>query len=337
MKYFMLMVLLSFGAFAQDDNFYNFADHTLVSPAEGMWYDKDEPGRGVTVEIQDGRILATYFGYKQNGDAIWWQGVGYRDDNNQNKYAGSFSTGKNGQCVGCAYTAPEFDEANSIGDFTMTFVNGNEADFTWAGKNMTLVKYYYGYEKPIDRAKGLWVLRRVNDFSSSFTKDFLLWEDRTVIGAGNARYKVVTGLEIRTFNVAAAVQVYDHGIGDWVVIFAYAQPPGEYSHSEAYVVKLDHVSGKSSFNSTFAPGFISSLDAETYHENIPVEAVRIADLDAAQPYIEYNSQFLSELKSLSVSEKSAITPTKTINFIDQNVVDGLVLLKGVIEDIYSEL
>lgn len=334
MKYFMLMVLLSFGAFAQDDNFYNFADHTLVSPAEGMWYDKDEPGRGVTVEIQDGRILATYFGYKQNGDAIWWQGVGYRDDDNQNKYAGSFSTGKNGQCVGCAYTAPEFDEANSIGDFTMTFINGNEADFTWAGKDMTLVKYYYGYEKAVDRVKGLWSIRVGRENAAAVTRDFLLWNEVTAIGQGNARHKVLTGVEARFGFVAAAISV--HVDGQDVYVFASANEQGQ---GFIYSLYLDHVSGRNDINDNTVTGglFEFGKDRVSATQTSVLEAFRVADLDQAKPYIDYFTTNGFDIGAKSMPIKSQPGLKRSDDFIHPYIVDAIAILESVIADIYAEL
>jgi len=289
MKYFVLMVLLSFGAFASVD-FSDYVDHSVFTPVEGMWFDESEPGRGVTLEIQDGRVLATFFGYKANGEAQWWQGVGYRDDDSLNVYSGSFSAGVNGQCVGCPYTAPEFDPENSIGDFTLSFTDANTAELTWAGKDMTLVKYLYGYEDlDLGIAKGVWSVRAEHD-NLSFKRDlreFLLFNEYKKSG----QRLVLTGYEMTTNAFAAATVAYLEN-GKNAVVFAWATPSGAH---EVFSVYLNSKRGFSDLSDKQSTGYFH-MDAESnLFDAQPVKAFNLMSVDDSGQYINYYNDLMQSL------------------------------------------
>jgi hypothetical protein len=41
-------------------------------PQVGFWYDPERPGTGFTVDIQDGRFAAAYYGFDEAGDTVWY-------------------------------------------------------------------------------------------------------------------------------------------------------------------------------------------------------------------------------------------------------------------------
>lgn len=164
-------MFLSFGAVGQTVSYHGYVDYSLSTPAEDMWFDKSEPGRGLSLEIQDERLLITLFGYRQDGASQWWQGVGVQEGDS-NVYKDGLPALSDGLCVGCAYSFPVEDAANSIGDFTLTFSGGNDALFEWAGKDIELTKYYYGYADTLDRAKGVWELRAETHNFRNQVKEF---------------------------------------------------------------------------------------------------------------------------------------------------------------------
>lgn len=127
-----------------------------VQPEEGLWDSPTSNGRGVTIEFQNGILVATYFGYRESGEAQWWQGVGF--ENNENTYSGNFNAFENGQCFGCEYNFPDVDTSQDIGSFTITFIQSNVAELVWAGGTETIYKNRYGYGQPLDFAIGAWTL-----------------------------------------------------------------------------------------------------------------------------------------------------------------------------------
>ncbi len=151
--------------------------------SEGMWYNPDASGRGITIEIQNGVIVATYFGYQNNGDAIWWQGVATESVTNQ--FDGDFIALQNGQCVGCGFTQPELNETDSIGAFTFRFLNSNELLLDWAGGSEHLVKYDFGYGNVLDYAYGLWMVSGFFNDMASIGEEVILFYEESVTEDGN--------------------------------------------------------------------------------------------------------------------------------------------------------
>lgn len=146
MNKYLAILLLAFAATIQ----------ARVQPEEGLWDSPTSNGRGVTIEFQNGVLVATYFGYRETGEAQWWQGVGF--ENEENTYSGNFNAFENGQCFGCEFNFPNVDTAQDIGGFTITFTQSHVAELVWAGGTETIYKNRYGYGQPLDFAIGAWSL-----------------------------------------------------------------------------------------------------------------------------------------------------------------------------------
>ena len=134
MRYILsLLMLFSFSAVLAQDGYYDYLTEDSYRPVDGMWYDPDESGRGMSVEFQDERLLISYYGYDEDGKAMWWQGVGYKDEGGDiNTYSGVFSAFDNGQCVGCAYVQPNINEDKGLGEFTINFESTSELSYVGA-------------------------------------------------------------------------------------------------------------------------------------------------------------------------------------------------------------
>jgi hypothetical protein len=134
-----------------------------VQPEEGLWDNPDAQGRGLTIELQNGVLVATYFGYDQEGNAQWWQGVGF--ENPESTWSGSFNAFRDGQCNGCQFQESEIDSENDIGNFSISFESTSKAVLSWDGGTENIEKNYYFFNQPLDFIFGAWTL---NGFETTY-------------------------------------------------------------------------------------------------------------------------------------------------------------------------
>lgn len=107
-------------------------------PVNGLWYNPDESGRGINIEMHNDVMVATIYLYADDGSPLWWQGVGTLNSQTGVMEA-SFGEFHGGQCQTCAYVQPShFPEAG--GDFTLEFHSAISATMTWDGGQIPLVK-----------------------------------------------------------------------------------------------------------------------------------------------------------------------------------------------------
>lgn len=94
-----------------------------IQPASGMWsFDgelTDGPGRGIQVDTQGGDlIIITYFGYRADGSAVFYQASGTR---NGDEFSGNLLEYKNGRSIGGPSRKGEL--AQSIGPLRIVFAS----------------------------------------------------------------------------------------------------------------------------------------------------------------------------------------------------------------------
>lgn len=134
-----------------------------VSPVNGAWFDPDENGRGLTLELRNGILVLTFFGYGQDGEAKWWQGVGREDVPLSGIYTGVFAEFSNGQCIGCEYRFPDATAENEMGQFTMEFTSSETAVFTWADGISNYQSLNFAYPTDLNYFKGAFMWTAVDD------------------------------------------------------------------------------------------------------------------------------------------------------------------------------
>lgn len=137
-----------------------------IQPVEGAWDDPNAPGRGATIEIQNGIMVITYFGYGDDRSDRWWQGVGFETFNGSNIYTGTLNAFEGGQCIGCSYQQNSINESSSAGSFSIKFNTWTDAEFQWAGGTDNLVKLDWGYAGQKSYLYGSWL---ISSFFSSGT------------------------------------------------------------------------------------------------------------------------------------------------------------------------
>ncbi len=87
-------------------------------PESGLWYNPQQSGSGLNLEVQGGRLAGYYYGYDQDGDPEWrlfsgellpseLPGVQWELSATLLRFSG-------GNCVGCDHVAPEYTETDSV-------------------------------------------------------------------------------------------------------------------------------------------------------------------------------------------------------------------------------
>lgn len=246
--FFFVMILFFLPATSQylSGSFFDYANAEYITPAEGMWHVESEPGRGMTIENQDGRLLITFFGYAENGNSQWWQGIGEPQEGLfTNIYTGELVTGKNGQCAGCEYSFPELDEAGSLGMFTISFSNANNAVMNWKGKDLNLSKYYYGYADTLDRIRGFWLFKSFDLTGIPISTGYSLLNKRKTV---NDR-EILMGESMSFEGTYKAATVFTNQAGEDIVVVADGRSDIVYGHNYMfYAFRLDHSIGRGGFN-----------------------------------------------------------------------------------------
>lgn len=108
-------------------------------PFNGLWWNPDEPGTGVNIQVQRGVMVATMFGYLASGEPVWHYATGpLRRDGDRVVVSANLERYRGGQCLACAYTAPA--SAGSDGEFTMTFTGPAAATMRLPGGRTTALR-----------------------------------------------------------------------------------------------------------------------------------------------------------------------------------------------------
>jgi len=105
---------------------------SLAMPNSTIWWNPDQSGVGVDIEIQGNQVFGVYFGYSDDGDSEWYTFAGELIESNIPGSSWELSTSltlyENGKCINCDYQLPsqvEFDHEISI-----TFNQTNHASYS---------------------------------------------------------------------------------------------------------------------------------------------------------------------------------------------------------------
>lgn len=123
-------------------------------PMDGWYWNPNESGRGLNIELQDDLMFISFFHYDNAGNPIWWVASG-RYNEQTNRVVGDFYRTRNGQCPGCSPRTPDVD-FNFDGDFVLTFDSDVSATLDWAGGRTRLIRQYWAFDlsDPLSYAYG---------------------------------------------------------------------------------------------------------------------------------------------------------------------------------------
>jgi hypothetical protein len=128
---------------------------SAFTPESGWWWNPDESGRGVNLDIQNGTIFLATFIYDDNGAPIWFSGSGVLDSNN----VASFDLIElaNGQCIRCEYQAP--DVVDTIERIAIRFNSPGTAEIDWSNGTLSIQRFNFALgENWQNQLLGEWAL-----------------------------------------------------------------------------------------------------------------------------------------------------------------------------------
>ena len=130
----LLLALWIAPAIAQDSPGYPcqgcVADQPLFTvPTSALWYVVGRPGTGLSMTVQGGYVVGTYYGFTETGAPLWYLFTGPlerpADAPNRLRLTANLQRIENGACLGCAWQAPDF--LPSPGVATLEFDQANHA------------------------------------------------------------------------------------------------------------------------------------------------------------------------------------------------------------------
>ena len=131
---FLTLVISSSLAFSQNGPVLPQCPQCLATgletlPHNGLWWSPDLSGVGVGIEIQGEKVLGTYYGYNQDGQATWYTFVGnlLPSDDPQVMWdvQSHINLFENGVCFNCQYQTPGM--ADFSGSIHIQFNQANHA------------------------------------------------------------------------------------------------------------------------------------------------------------------------------------------------------------------
>lgn len=145
------------------------------TPESGTWWNPNEPGTGIFIEVQDNLLVAAAFVGDNNGNPIWYTSTNFLTGNA--RFDGALDLTRNVQCPGCPYNRVPNTQDGAGGTLRLVFdPNDNtKATLTWGNGRVVPYERYQFYLKrpedpsaaPIQATKMLGEWQAVMDFSSS--------------------------------------------------------------------------------------------------------------------------------------------------------------------------
>ena len=160
------------------------------TPESGVWWNPNEPGTGILIEIQDNFLFAAAYTYDNAGRPIWYTAGGFLDGNA--RFTGVLDAFSGGNCPGCPYR-PNREDLGAGGPISIVF-NGNDptrATLTWGGRSMPIERFQFYLKRPedeqdlpgvrIELTKTLGEWQSVLDFTDNAGADFQFYGDIAVL------------------------------------------------------------------------------------------------------------------------------------------------------------
>lgn len=138
------------------------------TPEGGTWFNPDEPGTGVLIELQDNTMVAFVYVYEDDGDPIWFTAAGELDDSST-VFEADLHEFAGGTCVGCEYRENEFVDA--VGEIRIEFNpdDPTQAEMTWGldgGPQRTtdIERYLFALGRAEDGAAPVYITKMMGEW-----------------------------------------------------------------------------------------------------------------------------------------------------------------------------
>lgn len=119
------------------------------TPEGGVWWNPNEPGTGIMIEIQDNFLFAAAYTYGLAGNAQWYTASGFLVGNA--RFDGVLDAFDGGNCPGCVYR-PNRDLLGTGGPISIIFDpdDNTRASLTWGGRTMPIERFHFYLKRPED-------------------------------------------------------------------------------------------------------------------------------------------------------------------------------------------
>lgn len=164
------------------------ANAHAIPPRGGWWWNEAQPGRGFTIEVQDGFLFFIGYLYNQDGSATWYVSQGPFDDDNM-RFTGDLLTFSGGPCLTCAYTPAQ--AGPSAGVMTINFTSTTAGSLTWPGGTIPISRFYFNTPPDVSRMSGVWVHSGI---SPSTDIDYTDWVSYTGTRPDSTFGMIATGV-----------------------------------------------------------------------------------------------------------------------------------------------
>lgn len=123
------------------------------TPESGIWWNPNESGSGVVIEVQDNlMVVAAYVG-DEDGNATWYTATAFLQGNAL--FEGSLDLTQNSQCIGCPYLGVPTVTPGAGGDLKIVFdaTDETKAALTWDnGRTIPIERFEFYTRRPEDGA-----------------------------------------------------------------------------------------------------------------------------------------------------------------------------------------
>jgi hypothetical protein len=155
------------------------------TPESGTWWNPNEPGTGIFIEVQDNFLVAAAFLGDANRNPIWYTATNFLTGNA--RFDGTLDLTRNVQCPGCLFPGPANTTEGAGGTIRLIFDPNDptKAQLTWGnGRTIAYERFPFYLKRPEDPSGvplkatmmlGEWQM--VMDFSESSASSFAYYGD----------------------------------------------------------------------------------------------------------------------------------------------------------------
>jgi hypothetical protein len=144
-------------------------------PKNTIWWNPEQSGVGMSIEVQNDRVFGIYYGYNEQGQSTWYTFVGdlIRTKNSSSVWEvnASLKTFQNGSCINCEHQFPQATDFNA--NIHIKFNQLNHASYKIGdGESQNIVPFLFGDTATTDfltqtkieipNLEGSWVFSFIN-------------------------------------------------------------------------------------------------------------------------------------------------------------------------------
>jgi len=128
-------------------------------PDTGWYWNPNEPGRGVAIEVQDDKVFLAIYTYDTGGAPIYYYAAGQMNDDHT--YVGSLFRTSNGQCLGCSVRPAT---STPVGTVSLSFSDYETATLSALGTTMVLTRFDFSNSNPANSGAlfGEWATNEID-------------------------------------------------------------------------------------------------------------------------------------------------------------------------------